>query len=88
MAAVPSAPTKAKPDPVLGLARAAAIVRGSPLTCVAIGGIDRNNLSSVLSAGIDNFAVVRAVCDSTHPRERIDELVRIWRGARALASDG
>lgn len=67
-------PTKDKPDPVLGPDRAAAIVRASPLTTVAIGGIDAGNLGSLLRAGIVNFAVVRAVCSAEDPRAAIRAL--------------
>jgi thiamine monophosphate synthase len=60
---------------VLGLARAAAIVGASPLTCVGIGGIDAERLPRVLGAGIENFAVVRYVCASDRPADRIRELL-------------
>ncbi len=72
-------PTKATPDPLLGIVRAAAIVRASPLPCVGIGGINEQNLTQVLAAGIDNFAVVRAICGSDRPQDRIRDLMEIWR---------
>ena len=75
-------PTKARPDPLLGLDRAAAIVRASPLPAVAIGGIDAANLASVLARGISNVAVVRAVCARDDPRSAIAELRAVWRAAR------
>ncbi len=76
-------PTKRDPDPVLGLERAARIVRAAKLPAVGIGGIDGARLPLVLAAGIENFAVVRHVCGSPRPREAIAELMGIWRG-RAL----
>ena len=78
-------PTKATPDPVLGLARAAAVVATSPLTCVGIGGIDAERLPCVLGAGIENFAVVRYVCASDRPADRIRELR--WRPPGAPTAD-
>jgi thiamine-phosphate pyrophosphorylase len=72
-------PTKAVPDPVLGIDRMAAIVRSSPVTAVAIGGIDRGNLAEVLRRGARNFCVVRAVDRRPDPEPAIRELQRIWR---------
>ena len=76
-------PTKEVPDPTLGLERMGAIVRSAPLTAVAIGGINRDNLGDVLAAGARNFAVVRAVNQSPAPEEAIGELMDIWRAAAA-----
>lgn len=71
-------PTKKIPDPVLGVQRAGSIVRGSPLTAVAIGGIDPERLPALLTAGVVNFAVVRAVNLAQEPREAIRGLTRVW----------
>lgn len=68
-------PTKRIADPVVGLERAAAIIRNSALTCVAIGGIDRARLREVRAAGVTNFAVVRYVCQHPRPSTAIRELV-------------
>ena len=67
-------PSKAVPDPVLGLAALGAIVRASPLTTVAIGGIDAANLPDVLAAGAANFAVIRAVNLAANPAAAIRAL--------------
>jgi len=72
-------PTKAVPDPVLGLERMASIVRSSPGTVVAIGGIDAGNLAEVLCRGARNFCVVRAVNRRPDPETAIRELQGIWR---------
>lgn len=72
-------PTKARPDPVLGLERAGRILAATPLTAVAIGGIDEHNLPDVLRAGARNFAVVRAVCARPDPGAAIRSLQEIWR---------
>lgn len=76
-------PTKRVPDPVLGVERAARIVRSAGVPAVGIGGIDAARLPGVLAAGIENFAVVRHVCGSPRPREAIAELMAIWRGRAA-----
>jgi thiamine-phosphate pyrophosphorylase len=72
-------PTKQPPDPALGPERAACIARASPLTSVAIGGIDATNLPWVLAVGFTNFAVVRAVCSRRDPQTAISELQATWR---------
>jgi thiamine-phosphate pyrophosphorylase len=74
--------TKADTDPVLGIERAAGIISASPLTAVAIGGIDAANLPSLLAAGIDNFCVVSAVNRAADPRAAIRRLQRIWEEQR------
>jgi len=70
-------PSKAVPDPVLGLAALSAIVRASPLTTVAIGGIDATNLPDVLAAGAENFAVIRAVNRASDPAAAIRALAQV-----------
>jgi len=72
-------PTKAVPDPVIGLERMASIVQSSPVAAVAIGGIDRWNLAEVLRRGARNFCVARAVNRRPDPEAAIRELQRIWR---------
>jgi thiamine monophosphate synthase len=66
------------PDPALGPERAAQIALASPLTTVAIGGIDAGNLRCVLALGFVNFAVVRAVCAKSDPRTSIAKLRATW----------
>lgn len=68
-------PTKRVPDPVLGLERAARIVKDASVWAVGIGGINPDRLPEVLAAGITNFAVVRHVCHSTNPRQAIAQLL-------------
>ena len=75
-------PTKAVPDPVLGLERMALIVRSSPVAAVAIGGIDCGNLAEVLRRGARNFCVARAVNRRPDPETAIRELQGIWRSER------
>lgn len=76
-------PTKAIPDPDLGLKRMGSIIRRSPLTAVAIGGINKDNLGEVLRQGVGNFSAVRAVMNSPNPRHAIARLMDIWRDYRS-----
>jgi thiamine-phosphate pyrophosphorylase len=81
-------PTKAVPDPVLGLERLASIIRSSPVAAVALGGVDRGNLAEVLRHGARNFCVVRAVNKRPDPETAIRELQGIWRAVcRRYACD-
>ena len=74
-------PTKAVPDPIIGLERMASIVRSSPVAAVVLGGIDCGNLAEVLRRGVRNFCVVRAVTRRPDPETAIRELQCIWRQA-------
>lgn len=67
-------PSKRLPDPVLGLARAADIIARSPLSTVAIGGVDRQRLPGLVARGIRSYAVVRYVCQRRDPFKAIIEL--------------
>ncbi len=74
-------PTKAIADPALGIELAGAIIKNSPLTCVALGGLDETNLAEVLKAGAVNFCAVRAIMQSPEPEKTIRSLQQIWRAA-------
>jgi len=76
-------PTKEHPDPTLGMERMGRIIRHSPLTAVAIGGIDAGNLADVLRRGAVNFCVLRAVNQAPDPASAIRRLQDIWTAARA-----
>ena len=67
-------PTKDIPDPTLGLETMSRMIRIADRPAVAIGGIDMMRLPEVLSAGVRNFAVVRAVCQSVDPYSVIMEM--------------
>lgn len=71
-------PTKTNADPALGPEETAHIMALSPITSVAIGGIDASNLPSLLQAGIDNYCVVRAVNSRPDPLTAVRELKKIW----------
>ena len=70
-------PTKALPDPTVGVDYLAAAAKRSPLPVVAIGGIAVNTLPAVLERGIRNYAVVRAVCAAADPCGAIRQLRRV-----------
>ena len=78
-------PTKAIADPDLGLERMGKIIRESPLTSVAIGGIDEENLPEVLALGAVNFSSVRPIMKSPDPRSVIRRLMEIWKTAGSTA---
>jgi len=69
--------SKENPDPVVGLGgvRRARQLTGKPL--VAIGGITRANVASVIEAGADSVAVISDVLRD--PRESAEEFFRILR---------
>lgn len=71
-------PTKAIPDPDLGPARAGSMIRSSPLTCVALGGLTEDNLPSVLQAGAVNFCAVRAIMQNPDPEKAIARFQSLW----------
>ncbi|MEI7850764.1 MAG: thiamine phosphate synthase [Kiritimatiellales bacterium] len=74
-------PTKAIADPALGIERAGTIIKNSPLTCVALGGLDETNLAEALRAGAVNFCAVRAIMQSPEPEKIIRSLQQIGRAA-------
>lgn len=73
-------PTKAIPDPVLGVELAGRMVQSSKIPTVAIGGINSSNARDVIRAGAVNIAVVRDVCRSDKPLDAIRRLQDICFG--------
>ena len=72
-------PTKKIPDPTLGVETAAQMIASVPFPAVAIGGLNRETLPSVLAAGARNFAVVRAVCGAADPEAAIRAIQQLSR---------
>ena len=72
-------PTKAIADPDLGVERAGAIAKATPLPHVVLGGIDETNLAEVLNAGAVNYCAVRAIMKSSDPETVIHRLQQIWK---------
>ena len=78
--------SKVVPDPVLGLEVMGEMIRRSPVTTVALGGLFEENLPEVLAAGAMNFAVVRAVNQADDPEAAIRRLMEIWQAHRDFPS--
>ena len=69
--------TPTKPDaPSVGLDLIRAVIPRIEIPYVGIGGIDATTLQSVLSAGAERIAVVRAVCAAANPQEAAERLKR------------
>jgi len=71
-------PTKAIPDPDLGVERAGSIAKNTPLPHVVLGGLNETNLAEVIRAGAINFCAVRAIMQSSNPEDRIRSFQQIW----------
>ena len=66
--------SKEQPDPVVGLAALAEVVKRVRIPVVAIGGIDRSNIASVAHTGVAFAAVIGAVCRAHDPMQAAREL--------------
>ncbi len=73
-------PTKKIPDPVIGIDGMKNMLSASIVPAVAIGGIDLENLPSVLAAGAKNFCMVRQLTQSENPKSVLEKIVRIVNG--------
>jgi thiamine-phosphate pyrophosphorylase len=72
-------PTKAIADPDLGVERAGAIAKATPLPHVVLGGIDETNLADILRAGAVNYCAVRAIMQNPDPEAVMERLQTIWK---------
>lgn len=70
-------PTKTDAGPSLGIAETGRIAKTTPLTSVAIGGVNAENLPLLLAAGVENYCVIRAVNQSKNPISAIRNLQKI-----------
>jgi len=70
--------TKSNHPPELGVAGFAAFAAASPLPCVAIGGIGREDVAALRAAGAAGVAVVSALCAAPDPRDAARTLLRAW----------
>jgi len=68
-------PTKAKPDPAVGLTNIRQVVENSPIPVVAIGGIDETNAEEVIYNGAENISLVRYFMNSENLEERILKII-------------
>lgn len=69
--------TKTDTAPALGLSGLAELRKIVNCPIVAIGGINRSNIKSVLAAGADSVAVVSAICSAADPLSATRELISI-----------
>lgn len=72
-------PTKAKPDPAVGLESLLEVTAFAPCPVICIGGIFPENVAEVLDAGAKNVCMVRYFCDCDSPRSRIAEIRKLVR---------
>lgn len=70
-------PTKAQPDPTVGVDLLRQVVDYSPIPVVAIGGIDLATVGSVLKAGARNICAVRHFMESEELEQRIIEFKKL-----------
>ena len=77
----PVFPTPTKPDagPALGVAETGRIAASVPITSVAIGGINADNLPALIEAGARKYCVIGAVNSAPDPSAAIAHLQRIWK---------
>ncbi|MDD3977885.1 MAG: thiamine phosphate synthase [Methanomicrobium sp.] len=73
-------PTKKKPDPVTGTEKIKDVLAiAGDIPVVAIGGINKENIQSVLNAGAKNVCMVRYFMDTSDLDERISDTLSILR---------
>jgi thiamine-phosphate pyrophosphorylase len=77
----PVYPTKTKRNAAnpIGPEEAGRIAGQTPITSVAIGGINAHNLPVLLSAGAVNYCVAGAVNSRSDPLIAIQQLQKIWK---------
>jgi thiamine-phosphate pyrophosphorylase len=74
----PVFPTPTKPDyGSVGTAAIAPVMQDLRIPVVCIGGIDHSNRTTVLEAGAERVAVVRAVCAAPDPESAARDLKQI-----------
>ncbi len=70
-------PTKAIPDPVIGIDGLKAMLACATVPAVVIGGIDHQNVREVLSAGAQNLCAVRCINQADDPDGAIGQLQQV-----------
>ena len=70
-------PTKAIADPAIGLSGMSDMISRATVPAVAIGGIDLDNVETVLANGARNLCAVRCINQSTTPEKELDALIEI-----------
>lgn len=81
----PAYATASKPGygPALGASGLAAIIGGSPVPVVAIGGIAASNLHDVMAAGVSGIATMGGVMCAADPGAQIQQMLAALAAARA-----
>jgi thiamine-phosphate diphosphorylase len=71
--------TATKPDaaPPIGVKKLAEIVKSTTTPIVAIGGINLDNLESVLNTGVNGVAIISAILATPNPEEEIKKTISI-----------
>ncbi len=70
--------TPTKPDyPPIGLSQIKQVVKRTKIPVVCIGGINQSNTKTVVQAGANRIAVVRAIFSAEHPFSAARELKRM-----------
>ena len=71
--------TATKPDaaPPIGIKKLAEIVKATSAPVVAIGGINRDNLESVLEAGVNGVAIISAILATPNPEKEVKKIISI-----------
>ena len=71
--------TATKPDaaPPIGIKKLAEIVKAISAPVVAIGGINRDNLESVLEAGVNGVAIISAILATPNPEKEVKKIISI-----------
>ncbi len=64
-------PSKAKPDPEVGLSGLVEVLNHVSLPVVAIGGLDEDNLVEVVRSKVAAVAVIRAILKADRPAEKV-----------------
>ena len=67
-------PSKAKPDPEVGVSGLVEMLTQISLPVVAIGGLDENNIAEVAATEVAAVAVIRAILQSDCPARKVREL--------------
>ena len=67
-------PSKAKPDPEVGITGLVEMLHQVSLPVVAIGGLDENNIAEVARSKVAAVAVIRAILKADRPAEKVSLL--------------
>lgn len=72
-------PSKAKPDPEVGILGLIEMLAQISTPVVAIGGLDETNIAEVVDTGVAAIAVIRAILQSQCPAARVSQIRALTR---------